>query len=217
MTWSLNEIESLAKKAARGAGLEWGLAEEAGKATRWLCAAGWPGADLLAQLLTRNDGVAHDDIRPQSTTGTWQARGGLLCPLVAGAALSDLAESWANGETAHLGPTAFPLLLVPYMAWAADRTGAVLVLDYDGVRITRGGGETAVDLATDSALTAQSAPSVTLGPVDKITGAPLKRAYRGEIGQQATQTLLAFAQRTYAPETEQSRLAGAGAGLTDND
>ena len=51
MTWSLNEIESLAKNATRGAGRDWGLAEEAGKATRWLCAAGWPGADLLAELL----------------------------------------------------------------------------------------------------------------------------------------------------------------------
>ncbi|MEX5611478.1 DUF3726 domain-containing protein, partial [Pseudomonas protegens] len=29
---SLNEIESLCKKAARGAGRAWGLAEEAGKA-----------------------------------------------------------------------------------------------------------------------------------------------------------------------------------------
>ncbi|MFV1875593.1 hypothetical protein [Nioella sp.] len=29
--------------------------------------------------------------------------------------------------------------------------------------------------------------------------------------------LNAFAHRTYAPATEESRLAGAGAGLTDND
>ena len=33
---SLNEIESLCKKAARGAGMSWGLAEEAGKAAKWL-------------------------------------------------------------------------------------------------------------------------------------------------------------------------------------
>ncbi len=52
MSWSLNEIEGLARKAARGSGLSWGLAEEAGKATRWLCAAGLPGADALAGLLT---------------------------------------------------------------------------------------------------------------------------------------------------------------------
>lgn len=217
MTWSLNEIESLSKKAARGAGLNWGIAEEAGKATRWLCAAGWPGADLLADLLTRNDGVPHDEVRPQATTGTWEARGGLLCPLVGGAAMSDLADRWAGGETAHLGPTAFPLLLVPYMAWAADRTGARLELEFDGVRIARGRGETAFDIAGPGAPSVHSVSTVTLRPVAEISGTPLKRAWRGEIGSGATRVLQAFAQRTYAPETEQSRLAGAGAGLTDND
>ena len=33
MSLSLNEVESTAKKAARGAGYPWGLAEEAAKAT----------------------------------------------------------------------------------------------------------------------------------------------------------------------------------------
>ena len=36
MNVSMNEVESMAKTAARGAGYSWGLAEEAGKATRWL-------------------------------------------------------------------------------------------------------------------------------------------------------------------------------------
>ena len=31
MSWSLGEIEGLAKKATRGAGYSWGLAEEAGR------------------------------------------------------------------------------------------------------------------------------------------------------------------------------------------
>ena len=43
MTFSLNEIEAIGKRAARGAGLPWGLAEEAGKAARWLTARGLPG------------------------------------------------------------------------------------------------------------------------------------------------------------------------------
>ena len=33
MNLSLNEVDAMAKKAARGAGYSWGLAEEAGKAT----------------------------------------------------------------------------------------------------------------------------------------------------------------------------------------
>lgn len=42
-TLSRNETESLCMKAARGAGFSWGMAEEAGFATGWLC----PQAALL--------------------------------------------------------------------------------------------------------------------------------------------------------------------------
>ena len=34
MSFSLNEIEAMGRRAARGAGLHWGIAEEAGKAVR---------------------------------------------------------------------------------------------------------------------------------------------------------------------------------------
>ena len=51
MTLSLNEVQAQAFKAARGAGYAWGLAEEAGKATRWLCGHGLDGVALLVELL----------------------------------------------------------------------------------------------------------------------------------------------------------------------
>ena len=52
MNWSLNELDAMARKAARGAGYSWGLAEEAGRATRWLAAAGLPGPMCLAVSYT---------------------------------------------------------------------------------------------------------------------------------------------------------------------
>jgi hypothetical protein len=51
---SLNEVESLAAKAARGAGLAWGLADDVGRAARRLAAAGLPWADAVLRL-------PHDD------------------------------------------------------------------------------------------------------------------------------------------------------------
>jgi hypothetical protein len=56
VNYSLGEIDSLARKATRGAGYSWGMAEEAGKSARWLSAYGFSGADILAQYLTL---VAH--------------------------------------------------------------------------------------------------------------------------------------------------------------
>jgi hypothetical protein len=55
---SLNEVETLAAKAARGAGLSWGGAEEIGRAARLLARAGrdWP-ALVLALGALEGDGA----------------------------------------------------------------------------------------------------------------------------------------------------------------
>ena len=37
MSYSLNEFQALARKAAGGSGVAWGIAEEAGMAARYLC------------------------------------------------------------------------------------------------------------------------------------------------------------------------------------
>jgi len=48
---SLNEVEVVAQKAARGAGLSWGVAEDAGRAAAWIAARIGPwAAELLALL-----------------------------------------------------------------------------------------------------------------------------------------------------------------------
>ncbi|RED11766.1 hypothetical protein POI8812_02862 [Pontivivens insulae] len=51
MTLSLNEVQSLARKAARGAGFSWGMADEAGRAVRFLHEWGLDGAATLTFLL----------------------------------------------------------------------------------------------------------------------------------------------------------------------
>ncbi len=61
--YSLTEIETHTRKAARGAGYEWGEAEEMGKAVRWLCAAGFDGATEVLELLQTVDGQV-DNYRP---------------------------------------------------------------------------------------------------------------------------------------------------------
>ncbi|SLN32364.1 hypothetical protein PEL8287_01530 [Roseovarius litorisediminis] len=218
MNWSLNEIESLAKKAARGSGLCWGLAEEAGKATRWLCAMGYPGADMLAGLLEQNDGIAYELLRPQDTSAAnWTTAGSSLCPLITGAALCDLAADLASGREITLGHTSCPLLLYPYVAAAADMTGAALSLSWPGAVLTRCQGLSFVDADTDADLLIPAAESVSVAVSAEQRGASLRRVYRGNVGAQSADKLGFFANRTYAPDTPESRLAGAGAGLSDND
>ncbi|MBS0565738.1 MAG: DUF3726 domain-containing protein [Proteobacteria bacterium] len=97
-TLSRTESRALAVKAAKGAGLDWGLAEEAGYAVEWLAARGIDGLSPLAAWL---------DARA--------AGSGARCPLALGARLADLPP--AAGLS--LGPVAWPVLLLPFL----DRSG----------------------------------------------------------------------------------------------
>jgi hypothetical protein len=216
MTFSLNEIEAMGKRAARGAGLPWGLAEEAGKAARWLTARGLPGPEELAEILTRNDGKSYEELAPVSVDGVWRAPAGRLCPLVSGAALCDRAAEIAAGREIQFGPTAQPLLLAPFAAGAAKLTGDAVELSWAGVVMIF----TAEDVSIEgerAALAARSADSVSCRHAETTVTPSLAGAPGRAVDAETWSRLNAFAHRTFAPATEASRLAGAGAGLTDND
>lgn len=215
MTWSLGEIESLARKATRGAGYCWGHAEEAGKAVRWLCGAGLPGEMALAGVLQRNDGQPHDRICPVDTTAMpWQARAGALCPLISGASLCDLAGSRADTAMARVS---FPLLLLPYVIMMAERAGAPMRLAWQGAQFSINGESTFMEATPEARLLPEAQMLRVHDMADPPSGTPLVRGYRATIDPPSAEVLEGFARRTYAPETEASRLSGAGAGLTDND
>lgn len=217
MTFSLNEIEAMGKRAARGAGMEWGIAEEAGKTTRWLSAHGLPGPELLAELLTRNDGAAYDDLAPVLLDGRWRARTGWLCPLISGAALSDRAQDMAAGQNIALGPIVFPLLLAPYAARGATALGISIELAWEGVTLTiSSDGGLSVD-GESTTVVARKAEGVLCRRAGKPAAAPRAHEPGRAVEAEAWSRLNGFAQRTFAPATEASRLRGAGAGLTDND
>lgn len=221
MGFSLNEVEAMGKRAARGAGLPWGIAEEAGKAARWLTARGLPGAEPLADILTRNDKQLHAELAPMDVDGVWQALSGRLCPLMTGAALCDRAAEIAVGRVIELGATAQPLLLAPYAAGAVKLTGVAIAMSWDDVIITLTPDGIAIE-GNRYVLTARSTDGIRCQRVDEPAARPVElapcSAKAGRDVDAATWSRLSlFAQRTFAPATEASRLSGAGAGLSDNN
>ena len=119
---SLNEIQTYGQRAARGAGMSWGLAQEAGKATRWLAERGLPGVELLVGLLTANDKRSYASMSPVMADGHWRAGDGELCPVCSGAALCDRIDLLIRGEQICMSALAYPLLLAPFLgqSWRSD-------------------------------------------------------------------------------------------------
>ncbi|MCP1170623.1 DUF3726 domain-containing protein [Limimaricola litoreus] len=212
MICSLNEIEALARKAARGGAMSWGLAEEAGKAVRWLSDNGFPGPWLLAELLRQNDGKPYCDLAPEQPDGILRARRGPLCPIIAGALICDRADELKAGATLRLHEVAVPLLLAPFAFAASRSAGVALALEWQGVSLLLDGG--VPKLAGAAAVPAGAGTgttSVTLTARDGQAPAWSPATPDRHVSAETFRILESFAFRTYAPATEASR-AGAGAG-----
>lgn len=214
MIVSANELESLLLKAIRGAGLSWGLAEEAAAAGVWLARADLlQVGPLVARLETEREtsppvSVGHA-IQP-AVLGT------SLCPILTGAWIADLGST--SRRLTVLGVLS-PIWLAAVVARALPRRG-LLIVEWEGVRLLldKAGPVEPVHIAS-SCLSAVATGSVRLtGQCTARHRAAPPRTHGGIIVPDTDwQALQAFERLTYVPASERSRLAGAGAGLLDGD
>lgn len=212
---SLAEIDAMGRKAARGAGFTWGMAEEAGRAARWLAAYRLPGPEALAAVLTEIDAEVSEHA-PCIAGDAWRCETGALCPIATGAALSDRAEEIAKGAPFLLGPVLWPVLIVPFLCRAARDLDCRIMLEGSGVQlIATREGPAAVDWEV---VTAPLSDELLVTRTTKSLFEPRRPGSDAHVlPVDVWRALDSFAQRTYAPATEASRRAGAGAGLYDRD
>ena len=218
MSWSLGETRALALKAARGAGMAWGLAEEASEAVVWLQSRGLPGVPALCRylsayqlqkpLLLKWTGIQHED----NTIP--------YCPLTIGTAISDEAITIPSdvGTGISLGLIRQPILLLPFIS-ASLPAGYGLYVGRTFISVYLGTEKLSSYLDLPKALLADEAecfirPTRKSPPNFKLKVPPLRvpDCYGGCINVFNT-----FAGKTYAPSTEHSRSTGAGANSIDDD
>ena len=214
MIYSLSEIDAQCKKAARGAGFDWGHAEETGKSARWLAAMQLPGAALLAEYLPqflehperfqtplfRADSisdVANEPVHPN------------LCPIKTAACLCDEADI-LSPQPLSLGKVVYPLLLLPAVAMISQHSGLILDLSWDGFRVVcrRDG----IEILIRNRLDASEASDVTLQVLtdEEIIEQGFELGTLGQdVSEGCWEILADLAHKTYVPATEESR-RGAG-------
>lgn len=194
MSWSFSEIRFLSVKAAKGSGLPWGLAEEAGFAVEWLERNGEPGVDALAAYLEEsnvNSSLAADQ-----------------CPITQGSWISDVSGIEPSSDLMVFQP----LLLVPFLSSTCGEDQFALKWEGNSVSFSCAGiltsaGKMICDELVDVTLNLATSDHNVREAAIRV---PAER-------KNSIKTLARFAAKTYAPATEASRLAGAGAGTSDND
>jgi hypothetical protein len=208
MTFSLNEVQALSKRAARGAGMSWGLSEDASSAVRWLASFNFDAASHFADLLDLHQNADSHALAPMSLTGEWTGASGALCPITAGASLCDCATRLGAGKVIALLNLNYPLLLAGFAADIARQTGKVVELRWDTARLTTDGTGMAAEGA-DLALNCDRTARVTCTLCNAMRPA-LDRTSRSKLDPDVLSRLNVYAHRTYAPATEESRKLGAG-------
>jgi len=217
MTPALNEIEGMVWKAARGAGLAWGLAEEMAQAARLLADHGFEWAGPVVGCLAaaeRQQGLP----LPVERDGAWVPAGTEpLSPGLCGPLLSDLAGTIVIDKPLRFGRMAEPLLLLPFAARAAAQLDCPFRLAWPGADFACSGSglwcAPEIDLPTEAEEVVFSLDPTAIPAMRKIERGVARRPIADHLRRQ----LEAWVQRTYVPASLESRLAGAGAGLTDND
>ncbi len=191
---SFYETGVLARRATRGAGYDWGLAEEATFAAGWLCDYGVDGADVLSRYYQRVDGqgVASRAVPAWPDSWVGEAFGGAtLCPLCLGAALSDF--GLPSGVDKVVIPLVYaPVLLLPFIANLPANDGKIWTIEG---KVTDDINPTRVEIIRADA---------------KSLSAKGSDAKTPRYPQKEDAFLLELAQRTYVPESEASRAKGAG-------
>jgi hypothetical protein len=215
MIVSRNEIESLALKAARGAGMSWGLSEEASVAAGWLAEHALPWADTLAGVLAQAHATSPPRIVGQQIVPS--RLGTRLCPIITGALLSDLGPL---ASTTEICDVLAPLWLAPFLtSWAGPGSCARLSWG-DAHLLVAQSAVAGADAFPAAALAAPFADrvAITLEPIGRSAQSRPHREPSGYAApDNAWRALQELEHRTYVPASAHSRLAGAGAGLLDND
>ena len=199
-----------------GAGMSWGLAEEAGFAAGWLAARGIDGAAALLANLANLANLVPCTIAVQDRHWT-AAYDAALCPILLGATIDDHAALAAGPWSAPItvGAIGEPILLVPFLARAAKVRAKPLTLTWPGGSLViRASGD--VDLAALTALSRVAVTPLTLSPTSDAAEWKASAPTMASLSAATFQGLNLLALRTTVPASDASR-RGAGAATSDND
>jgi hypothetical protein len=190
---SLNEVETLAHKAARGAGLPWGVAEDTGRAAAWISRRFGDWAEPLLALL--------ETAPPPEES-----------PLLLAGWLADAAAPRRIARVAR------PLWALPGLLTTTTRPVSIF---FENAEVRCNPCEGASATVPAEALAALPVGSLTVAsasaPLPPLPCALNKRFRRSLVALADWQRLDALAQRTYVPASDRSRRSGAGAGVLDDE
>ena len=196
---SLYEIETNVKRSAKSQGLSWGISEEIGKSIRILEQSGLQGLESFKNIVDFGfDNLTKlTDINQKTTTH--------LCPIHFGIFFQDRSHLKEMHQTFKFENLKEPLISIPFFIKAAKKNLIYFHIQSSEISISITPGEM-------TSINQNQIPTSINNFSIKVTQ-QRQQQYSNETWEDLYQLSL----ETFVEETEEKKLSGAGAGLSDND
>ena len=201
---SLSEIDTVSKRATRGAGFDWGIAEEVGKNIRMLEMLGIAGIKNLNhyyKIKVKKNFEKINLIDKENKSNKLE-----YCPIIAGVSFLDQVRSLENLSEIKFENIAFPILFLPFVSRASEIVGRKILLTVDNRTFLLNYNTSIYSNSLNEGVTTIGNNVVVkfLENLDSFTENEWKELY-------------ALSEETFVEENDSLKHGAAGAGLTDND
>ena len=201
---SLSEIDTVSKRATRGAGFDWGIAEEVGKNIRMLEMLGIAGIKNLNhyyKIKVKKNFEKINLIDKENKSNKLE-----YCPIIAGVSFLDQVRSLESLSEIKFENIAFPILFLPFVSRASEVVGKKILLKIDNRNFLLNYNNSIYSNSLNDGIITIGNDIVIkfLENVDSFEENEWKELYK-------------LSENTFVEESDSLKKSGAGAGLTDND
>ena len=200
---SFSEIETISKRASRGAGFSWGVSEEIGKSVRLLEMFGLPGILYLKSYLEQ---ISNHNFQKITVISAENISNNIpYCPISVGVNFMDQIHNLEKIDKINFSNLAYPLLVVPFLSRSSEIIGKKLLLNLENFKFLFNYNQSIFSNFDNSLITKTSKFFISFNQNED------------SFDKMAWDTLYKISQKTFVDETESSKKTSAGAGLIDND
>ena len=196
---SLYEIETTVKRSAKSQGLSWGVSEEIGKAVRVLEQSGLQGLESFKNIIDYgfDNLIKLSDINQKETSD--------LCPIHFGIFFQDQSHLKEMHQTFEFKSLQEPLICIPFLIKAAKKNLIYFHIHGDNLKIS-------ITPSEMTSINQNKIPNLVNNFSIHVT--PQRQS---QYSDKTWEDLYQLSLETFVEETEEKKLSGAGAGLSDND
>ena len=201
---SLSEIETVSKRSSKATGFSWGIAEEIGKNIRILEMFGLSGIKNLNYYFKVRNVKKFEKLNlidKENKTPKEE-----FCPIIAGISFLDQVRSLESFSVINFEKIAYPLLFLPFVSRASEIIGKKIKLKIDNKVFLLNFNNSIYSNSLNEGI-------IERGNIVSVNFEENKDSFEEE----EWKNLYKLSENTFVEESESLKVAGAGAGLTDND